>query len=607
MGDVIALTEELRVGDDVRVLLSDIKMVTPALDCNPDETLLVTVPLPGIRTVEDRKGNPTDRGEMVLCTVTSKPEIFETSQKEFMKRKWIAQIPNPIIEQRWSAACIKSFLGGTAPQVSPWEVFCAIRERFDHYMDFGEDDYNVDAVALYTFSTYYYFLFEVFPYLKLGGEKGSAKTKCGSLMAYMGFNGQISASWTRALVYRFAQDTRGCMVIDEAEGLQYRDEERAAFIEILNSGFQSNGFAILVDKETMRPIKYSSFCPKVICSIGGLEEVLGDRAFEIILMKTFDAKKGNRQAKAASKEWRPIRDSEYLCLFQHWKEVKQLEEAIENEFGFSGRVWDLAKPLMTMARFVNRYRPQGSSADLEASLKRFIEEQAREKIVKAKESFGSTVVAMLHEMAETAKRDGSLDPKEVDSYLRVDLNELTERVKEAEGFKQLYPRTVAGVLGNLKLYKDVRRDGHNGSRRFGFRESELKEAESRLVGRRSGTTTDDTDATDSTDARIDWAKTPPSQIEHESGADGRSIPPSVASGASVPSVIPVQGQPPASPGGSDRPTPTQLKTFSCADCGRVVGDSPSNPKYVFRGRGAKADLCREDFERRKAATREAES
>jgi hypothetical protein len=126
----------------------------------------------------------------------------------------------------------------------------------------------------------------------------------------------------------------------------------------------------------------------------------------------------------------------------------------------------------------------------------------------------------------------------------VDLLELTRMVKEAEGFEKLGPKSVARVLTNLTLYKDVRRDGHNGARRFGFRFSELAEAEARLVGKRqSGNTTDVTDATDGADARLDAPKQSPPDVDAPSGPQPASVSWSVSSAESVSSVAPEHGQP----------------------------------------------------------------
>lgn len=545
--------DTIQVGDDVKVILGNVRMIMPALDCNPDETLLLTVPMPGIRTTYDKKGNPEQKGEMVLCTITSKPEIFETSNHEFMKRGWLAQIPNPILEQRWDAASIESFLDGEVSRVDPWHVYQEIRSKFDHYVDFDNATYGPTVCAVYTAASYFYFLFEYFPYLKFGGEKGSGKTKTGTIFAALAFNGQIFANASRAVIYRTAQDTRGTMVIDEGESLAYKSEEQATYMQVLNSGWQRNGYAILSDKETLRPTKWSTYCPKVVCSIGGLEDVLGDRAFEIILLRTFNREKANLEVSLASKEWQPLRDMEYLFLLQHWKEVVELIPTVTNTFEFAGRIWNLAKPLIAVARFLDGHRPEGASS-VEAEVRAFIQAQAKEKVVKASEGFGSAVLTALREVVHATMKGGTLDAAQ-DPYVRVELNELTEKIREAEAFEKLSPKTVARTLVNLSLYNEVRRDGKHGERRFGVRPSQLNQAEARLLGGAKAT-----DGTTGTDAPDDGKDSPAGQ----SASDGGSVSSSGSAEMTVPS-------------GADgdivsgSPSESSVETGICAVCGKDGG------------------------------------
>lgn len=546
----------LQVGDDVKIILGNVRMIMPALDCNPDETLLLTVPMPGIRTTYDKKGNPEQKGEMVLCTVTDKPEIFETSNHEFMRRGWLAQIPNPILEQRWDAASIQAFLDGKASQVDPWQVYQEVRSKFDRYVDFDNAAYGPAVCAVYTVASYFYFLFEYFPYLKFGGEKGSGKTKTGTIFAALAFNGQIFANASRAVIYRTSQDTRGTMVIDEGESLAYKSEEQAAYMQVLNSGWQRNGYAILSDKETLRPTKWSTYCPKVVCSIGGLEDVLGDRAFEIILLKTFNREKANLEVSLASKEWQPVRDMEYLCLLQHWKEVMELVPTVTNDFDFAGRIWNLAKPLMTVARFLDSHRPEEGSSSVEAEVRAFVQLQAKEKVVKAAEGFGSAVLTALREIVHSTIKGGTLDAAQ-DPYVRIELNLLTEKIREAEAFEKLSPKTVARTLINLGLYNEVRRDGKHGERRFGVRLTQLDQAEARSLGAAKVT-----DGTTGTDAPDDGKDTPTGQFASDRGSV-------LSSGSAEATVESVAGPPPelssVSPSG-----PSVLEGI-CAVCGKDGG------------------------------------
>jgi hypothetical protein len=557
--------EEVRVGDDVVILWGNVKIITPALDCNPDETLLLTVPMPGIRTTVDKKGNPEQKGEMVLCTLTDKPEIFEACQHEFMKRGWLAQIPNPILEQRWDADSVRAFLEGRTPAVNPWEVYVAVRSKFDHYVDFANMKNGPTVCAVYTVASYFYFLFEYFPYLKFGGEKGSGKTKTGNIFAALAFNGQIFANASRAVIYRTAQDTRGTMVIDEGESLAYKSEEQAAYMQVLNSGWQRNGYAILSDKETLKPTKWSTYCPKIVCSIGGLEEVLGDRAFEIILLRTLNKEKADREVSLTSKEWQPIRDLEYLCLMQHWREMSHLIPTVTNTFEFSGRIWNLAKPLLATARLLDCYRPKDSRG-VEAEIQDFVKQQAKEKVVKAAESFAFVVLSALGDIVRDSLKSGTLDAS-TNPHLRIELSDLRDRVREAEGNPELGSKRIATTLKNLELYKDIKRDGRKGGFRFEVTPSEILEVESRLLGKVSPTeeterpegTEGETHTPEGSAADLGVSKSPSGGSEH--------------SGSSVASLAQRNSSVDSSVASSEPSVDTGL----CAVCGKEGGRPRISP------------------------------
>nr|MDG6969940.1 hypothetical protein [Nitrososphaerota archaeon] len=447
----------------------------------------------------DKHGNVAERGEMVLCTVTSKREFFETTEQEFMKRGWLANIPQTLPEQRWSAASIRSYVEGTSQAPDLWALYQALRSKFEWYIDFDNEAHGPTICAVYALASYFFFLFEYFPYLKLGGEKGVGKTKTGSVFECLCFNAEIFAETSAAAIYRTTQDTRGTMVIDEGEGLADKNDEQIAYFSVLNSGWQKNGKATKVsqDGDKLRVTKFSTYCPKVICSINGLEEVLGDRAFEIILFRTLDREKANREVSEDSAEWKAIRDQEYLSLFGHWDELRDLIPTVTNPFDFSGRIWNLAKPLVSVARLVDAHRPAGSPS-VEQEVAAFIEQQAKEKEAKGAESFGTTVLLMLKQIVDTEGRS-TLTAPSLDHSLRIDLNALTSKVREAEGSEKLSHKEVAKALRNMRLYNEPRRDGPQGGTRFGVTQAQLEAATTRAFGRRFPT--EGTEATEGTEGQ----------------------------------------------------------------------------------------------------------
>jgi hypothetical protein len=483
----IAAGQPISVSKDSAIIFKEIRMLSPALDCNPQHNVILTVPFVGIRTIEKQKGRSTtfeEQADTILCCITDSREIFEATQKNFLDRGWFAKIPQPILEPRWSMKTLSEFLfDGKESGLSFYDVFKMVREKFEYYVDFGSNTKGATVCAIYTILTYFYFLFEHCPYLKLGGEKGSGKSKTGSVFDALAFNAVMSANHTPATIYRLAQDTRGCMIIDEGEDLAFKSEEKAAYQQVILSGWQRNGFALRTDKDSMRPVKYSTYCPKIICSIGGLYDVLEDRAFEIILLKALSRDISDRQPVRTSPEWQPIRDAMYFLLMENWKVVMGLAETLKNTFDVRGRLWNLAKPLIGIAQLVDA--SSKGATNILNDVVGFIREQQQEKQSKAEASITFSILSCLQSILEVKNLDQDGNPN---LERRVELSKLLELVRAKEGDQPnpvtgryaISSKRISGTLANLKLYKDPYRDGDSGGYRFSISLSNLLEVKQRL-------------------------------------------------------------------------------------------------------------------------------
>ncbi len=383
------------------VFFQEMKAVHPSLDIAGD-ILYVTKLLPGKFGVYDRNNNYIGKqDDMRNFTITSDREIFECTFNEFKLRGLFPRIPDSDIESGWSGRSVGNFIKNGAT-VNPAEIFAKCRGRFDYYMDFSELKGASTYCALYTILSYFYPLFNAVPYTKLSGLKGAAKTKLGLIFACMGFNSLLAVSMTPAVLFRTIQDTRGLMIIDEGENYQVADELRVEIISILNSGYQSTGTVsrMNMDSRKKKREKFSTFGPKIIVSINAMIDTLNDRAYEILLLKTLDATKGNRQVNPQDKEMAHIRDELYILLMTRWKEVREIASEIASDESLVGREFDKAKPLLVLAEFIDRHLPE-KQRYVKQELTDFIKVQQKEKESDASDSMEALVI---QELKEEAKR-----------------------------------------------------------------------------------------------------------------------------------------------------------------------------------------------------------
>jgi hypothetical protein len=589
-------TEYLKMENGNRVYFQRPLVLYPALDSNPTETLILTVPLKSDLFIEgrpDSKGNTETElvKDVALYTITDKAEIFSCTREEFYKRNWLVKIPDPIIDQRWSpggGTGVQAFLFGKAPTISAAAVYRRLEAEFGRYVDMssplvdGAHESNVAACALYTILSYFFFVFEYIPYLKLSGAKGSAKSKVCRIFKAAGFNAALSHNIRKTTVYRYVQDSRGLLIVDEAENMAFQTENNNELLSVLNSGWERIGNVSLTDPETMQLKPWSTFSPKIISSINPVYEVLADRCFELRMFKTTNKSKSDSEVDPASEDWWRVRDELYLLLMQRWRDVQALAKSVSNTYGFSGRTWNLAKPLLVMARLVDKDADQAIAEPL---IKKFLDNQARAKQTAAEDSLQGTVLLVVEELlsAETLSNEGD------DYRFTLPLETVSNRVREIEHTDKLRNKRVAAMLTDLGLYRNPSRGTKTGGVAFQVSKADLEQARARR------SVTEATEATDVTEVK---RRGVPEGEKPQPPLNSASVP----SGGSVASAAPSAGRDEVKvPGSAHSEKKASIPEVVCsvAGCEIKLGQSGIGAELSIYKIG-KERFCKKHFLERKA-------
>jgi len=77
-----------------------------------------------------------------------------------------------------------------------------------------QDEKLYDFLTLWNIGTYFFPLFNSYPYVYVGGIKDSGKTKLLTLCSCIAFNSIFSGNMSQAVLYRLIQDARCCLFID---------------------------------------------------------------------------------------------------------------------------------------------------------------------------------------------------------------------------------------------------------------------------------------------------------------------------------------------------------------------------------------------------------
>lgn len=317
-------------------------------------------------------------------------------------------------------------------------------------------------------------------------------TKCLALTGCMAFNAFNALTMTPASLFRLVDGTKATLLIDEMEKINKKDE--GDLRALLLAGYKKGSEVPRVEeRKGQTGLKgygvpsYSTYSPRMLANISGIEDVLEDRALTVILQRGNNKDKMNKDIDEHNQRWQEIRDKLYLNLMFYangvndrneniiefmdgfyaknegfieeelnekvvieekeekqatlWKGVGKIERGVEIELKdvidglIKGRGFELWRPIFTIASLVSE----------EVLLKIFINAVRHEK-TRREEDLTETLDSLLIELLlQTVKED---------NYYRV--KDITQKLKEGnpDDERWLNQRWVSRALKRLGLIKE---------------------------------------------------------------------------------------------------------------------------------------------------------
>jgi hypothetical protein len=290
-------------------------------------------------------------GRPILYIVTDNRSIMEFREITSGIRNIRLQYIDFNMEQRWSWEGIDSFVNGSEP-VGPFQLFTRIKELFKAYIELS-DKRLYDFLALWSIGTYFYWLFNSYPYVYVGGISGSGKTKLLTLCSQICFNSVLTADVSSACLFRLIQGTKCSVFMDESEALSNwygRSDLRSLLLSGYKKGQKVYRSRRIADGN-FESESFEVYSPKMFVNIEGLEHVLGSRCINIIMQRGSSRKITAREAVIDYPIWQQIRDMIYPFLMKNWKAVRQAYNELENDTSLQNRDWELWKPILSLALF----------------------------------------------------------------------------------------------------------------------------------------------------------------------------------------------------------------------------------------------------------------
>ncbi len=315
----------------------------------------------GYRFVDDMKNNKE-------WFVDSNSIVW--TREQLLQNKIAVKDKDIIGDQRWqNIEDLKS------PHTNPYNLYMLIRTKLTHHIWF-QNPLSYDVLTLWIMGTYQYWAFDSYPYIHLSGTPDSGKSRVQRLSSCLSFNGYFTESISNSSIFRYIEDMKSTLHIDEQEFLG--SEKALETISILNSGYHKAGNATrqesYTDKDGNKKFKTESFTtysPKMLSGIRGLDKTLQTRSINIPMRPTTDKQYSRREVRQDDPIWQNIRDQLYLWALHSFDDVMLCySEVKDQDIDIKNRMWQKYHVLLTLAFYFKKMVP---SSGIYESIIKFIQ------------------------------------------------------------------------------------------------------------------------------------------------------------------------------------------------------------------------------------------
>jgi hypothetical protein len=284
--------------------------------------------------------------KIVQLVITSKKDCFQLTTENLNKLSLFSDY-NPRPKPRWSDHSIEKYLKGNETSDLS-KTFHDVKEQLDFYIDFGDAKWS-SVIALWIIGTYFFQLFNSYPYVHLNGNMASGKTKTLNIISQLAFNAELTTNSTPAYLARMINDNSATCCIDETESLQRaRDEDSRTILGMYNSGYKKGSRMGKLqqkgDSKDWIPVEFNSYSPKVFAGINGLENSLASRCIPITMVRSANANLKNREITENNHLLSDIRDELYVTALDNFSIINAIYQGITDN-KLVGRDCEFRKPI----------------------------------------------------------------------------------------------------------------------------------------------------------------------------------------------------------------------------------------------------------------------
>ncbi|MEK7099657.1 MAG: hypothetical protein AAB883_00760, partial [Patescibacteria group bacterium] len=234
----------------------------------------------------------------------------------------------------------------------------SVKELVDRVRDVNRrcvwhvDERVHDLIACDVVATYFLPCFKARGRIFLNADKESGKTAQTQVYATLAFNALMSVNMSPSSMFRSVESTCATLLVDDFDDLQ--DDERRELVRLLRA-YKCGVPVIRVEGDrTRRPQAFDTFGSVVINNIGGLDPVTESRCITIRMQRCEASNFVPERIRTDDPQWAKVRSDARVCAFQHWREVRETYDAI-NEPLLSNRALELSASVLSIARLAGCY------------------------------------------------------------------------------------------------------------------------------------------------------------------------------------------------------------------------------------------------------------
>jgi hypothetical protein len=222
-------------------------------------------------------------------------------------------------------ACLRAGVGRAGSSSPSFKAFL-----FQPWLFFSPLLLTVLAVTLWTIGTYFFPLFNAYPYLYFGGIKRTGKTKALTLLKLLSLNAIFSTNISTSSLFRLIQSGRCTLLMDESESLS-NAERKQDLRSLILAGYKRAATVWRTEKnaaERLVPESFEVYSPKALANIAGLEDTLEDRCISIIMQRGRDRAILNSEPDERDPVWQETRDELHVLALKFWREIASLTSEV---------------------------------------------------------------------------------------------------------------------------------------------------------------------------------------------------------------------------------------------------------------------------------------